>query len=214
MIALIAPEVDVENELDILNQLFNEGLVFYHLRKPNKSLKEYVSYLNSIDSQYHDRIMLHFYHHLADEFNVKGVHLQEQVRLKLGSHLPEYVSSYREKGLTVSSSFHEPEMLKSCETDFDYHLLSPVFSSISKVGYVGRVFNVTGIDKFIVGMGGINVVTIEQTLELGYKGIGVLGSVWNAEQPAENFKNIKSHYEEARRGNLPINQQIASFLSP
>ena len=36
MIVLIAPEKDIKDEITILNQLFEAGLEFYHLRKPEK----------------------------------------------------------------------------------------------------------------------------------------------------------------------------------
>ena len=44
MIVLIAPEKDVANEIEILHQLFEAGLEYYHLRKPFKNLEEHVSY--------------------------------------------------------------------------------------------------------------------------------------------------------------------------
>ena len=37
MIVLIAPEKDTDNEIGTLNQLFEAGLMFFHLRKPNKN---------------------------------------------------------------------------------------------------------------------------------------------------------------------------------
>ena len=51
------------------------------------------------------------------------------------------------------------------------------------------------IDKTIIGMGGVNSETIPQVLELGFKGIGVLGGVWNAENPVESFISIKEKYD-------------------
>ena len=196
MIVLIAPERDIENEVEILHQLFDAGLQYYHFRKPYKNYKEHVAYLNQIDKKYYDRIVVHYFHELSNEFDLKGIHLQEQPRIDLEKGLKDYVDSYKNKGKTVSSSFHEPEVLEACEVKFDYHLLSPVFSSISKVGYEGRGFDVNHIDKLIVGMGGVNSDTIEETLTLGFKGIGVLGGVWNTENSVESFKNIKRHYEE------------------
>lgn len=196
MIVLIAPEKDIENEIVILHQLFDAGLEYYHFRKPHKSFEEHVEYLNQIDSKYHNRIIVHYFHELLDKFNLKGVHLQEQPRIDLGKELKDYVDGYMSKGKTVSSSFHEPEVLDACEVKFDYHLLSPVFSSISKQGYEGRGFDVNHIDKFIVGMGGVNSETISKTLALGFKGIGVLGGVWNASNPVDSFKEIKRVFEE------------------
>ena len=194
MIVLIAPENDIPNEIEILNQLFREGLLVYHLRKPDKNHEEHVAYLNKIDKEYHNRIVVHYFHELINDFNLKGIHFQEQKRIDHIDNPGQYFKNLNMFGKTISSSFHEPEVLKACYFEFDYHLLSPVFSSISKKGYKGKGFDVNHIDKTIIGMGGINVETIEETITLGFKGIGVLGGVWNAENPVESFIEIKTVY--------------------
>lgn len=196
MIVLIAPEKDVTNEIEILHQLFEAGLEYYHLRKPFKDYQEHCAYLNQINSEYHNKIIVHYFHELINEFNLKGIHFQEQKRRDALENGNRYFIGLNMLGKTMSSSFHEPKDIEVCDIEFDYHLLSPVFSSISKKGYEGRGFNVNNIDKSIVGMGGINKETIAQTIELGFKGIGVLGGVWNTENPVESFKEIKRHYEE------------------
>lgn len=195
MIVLIAPEKDVENEIIILHQLFEAGLAYYHLRKPFKSYEEHVSYLNQISEKHHNKIVVHYFHELTNEFNLKGIHFQEQKRRDALENGSRYFIGLNMLGKTMSSSFHEPEELAACDIEFDYHLLSPVFSSISKEGYEGRGFNVTNIDKSIVGMGGINIETIAETIQLGYKGIGVLGGVWNTENPIDSFKKIKDKFD-------------------
>jgi len=226
MMVLISPEIDLKNEIQILHQLFDAGLEFYHFRKPSKSLQEHRDYLNQIDEKHHDKIVTHYFHELANEFNLKGIHLQEQVRIDFGNDLESYVSAYREQSElrqslsqkrsessseavrmsnqkssvakiagSISSSFHDPTELESCKTNFNYHLLSPVFSSISKKGYEGKGFDVTGTKKTIVGMGGVNEDTIEAILKLGYKGIGVLGGVWSTKDPLTAFLRIKKKYD-------------------
>ncbi|MCF2873255.1 MULTISPECIES: thiamine phosphate synthase [unclassified Tenacibaculum] len=199
MIVLIAPEIDIDKEIEILHQLFEEGLMYYHFRKPSKTYEEHVSYLNQINKKYHDRIVTHYFHELINEFDLKGIHFQEQKRIDALENGKEYFIGLNMIGKTMSSSFHEPEELAACDIEFDYHLLSPVFSSISKKGYEGRGFDVSHVDKTIIGMGGINASTIGKTLILGFQGIGVLGGVWNAENPVESFKEIKRSYEESTK---------------
>ncbi|WP_405293293.1 thiamine phosphate synthase [Algibacter sp. Ld11] len=194
MIVLIAPEQDIPNEINILNQLFKNGLEYYHFRKPDKNYKEHITYLNQIDTQYHNRIVVHYHHELINEFNLKGIHFQEQKRIDHIDNPGQYFKSLNMYGKTISSSFHDPKTLQDCNFEFDYHLLSPVFTSISKVGYEGKGFDVNHIDKFIVGMGGINPDTVAQTFKLGFKGIGVLGGVWNSKTPVESFIELTTTY--------------------
>ncbi|MBU2996548.1 thiamine phosphate synthase [Cellulophaga baltica] len=195
MIVVISPEKDVKNEIGILNQLFKAGLEYYHFRKPDKNLQQHCDYLNQVEEIYHNRIVLHCFHELINDFNLKGIHFQEQKRKDHIDNPGRYFKNLKMYGKTISSSFHEPEELEDCYFEFDYHLLSPVFNSISKVGYKGRIFDVNGIDKTIIGMGGVNFKTIPEVLKLGYNGIGVLGGVWNNENPLESFIEIKNQFE-------------------
>ena len=200
MLIVLTSEQNITNEGQLINQLFEEGLPVLHLRKPSFNIDEYRSLLKEIDSKYYQQIVIHEYHELCKEFDLKGIHIQEQPRIDLGDSLQTYVDGFQKTGFyknyTVSSSFHEPEVLQACEINFDYYLLSPVFSSISKQGYEGRGFDVQHIKKTIVGMGGINASTIADAFQLGYKGVGVLGGVWNTKSPVESFKKLKQSYDQ------------------
>lgn len=195
MIVLIAPENDITNEIEILHQLFEEGLEYYHFRKPYKNVEQHRKYLNQIDSKYHNRVVVHLFHELVNEFNLKGIHFQEQKRLDHIDNPGRYFKNLEMYGKTISSSFHELTALEECDFAFDYHLLSPVFSSISKPGYQGRGFDVNHIDKTIIGMGGVTTKNIKTFDTLGYKGIGVLGGIWNSSEPVESFKKMKRYFE-------------------
>ncbi|MCG8750119.1 thiamine phosphate synthase [Tenacibaculum finnmarkense] len=195
MIVLISPEKDVANEMQILHQLFEAGLECYHLRKPSKDYQEHIVYLNQIPEKYHNKIVTHYFHELVNEYSLKGIHFQEQKRRDALENGSRYFIGLQMIGKTMSSSFHEPEELANCDIEFDYHLLSPVFSSISKKGYQGRGFDVNNIDKTIIGMGGITSETISKTLALGFQGIGVLGGVWNSQNAVESFKKIQKEFD-------------------
>ena len=104
----------------------------------------------------------------------------------------------------MSSSFHDPEVLNASNINFDYHLLSPVFSSISKKGYEGKGFDVNHISKSIIGMGGVNAETIHKVYELGYSGVGVLGGIWNSDDIIESFMAISKECNKVRDFNLEL----------
>ena len=152
MLILISPEQDIPNEIAILNQLFAEGLECYHFRKPHKNYQEHCDYLNKIDKKYHNKIVVHYFHELINDFNLKGIHFQEQKRIDHIDNPGQYFKNLNMFGKTISSSFHEPEVVNACHFEFDYHLLSPVFSSISKKGYEGKGFDVNHMDKIIVAL--------------------------------------------------------------
>jgi thiamine-phosphate pyrophosphorylase len=194
MIVIIAPENDLPNEIEILTQLFEAGLEYYHLRKPHKDYTAYSEYINQIDTQYHNKIVVHDYHELINEFKLKGIHFQEQNRIDHIDNPGRYFKGLDMFGKTISSSFHEPKDLENCYFEFDYHLLSPVFSSISKKGHEGRGFNVTHLDKTVIGMGGATADNMKAFDILGYKGVGVLGGIWHSDTPIAVFKSMVAHF--------------------
>lgn len=195
MVVLIAPEREIKDEIAILHQLFDAGLDCYHLRKPTKDDDALAGYLNKIQPMYHDRIVVHQCHRLINVFNLKGIHFPEQLRKDAIDQPSRYFRNLELYGKTISSSFHKIEDVVASDFEFDYHLLSPVYSSLSKEGYEGRGFDVNRIDKPIIGMGGATPANINDFISLGYKGVGVLGGIWNSVSPVENFKAIKSHFE-------------------
>ncbi|WP_372754145.1 thiamine phosphate synthase [Mariniflexile sp.] len=197
MIVLIAPEKDVNNEISILNRLFEAGLTHFHLRKPYKNYQAHCDYLNQIDSKYHNRIITHHFHELINNFNLKGIHFQEAKRRE--STLEMLTNIKTNNLISISSSFHSPQELMACKFNFDYHLLSPVFSSISKQGYQGQGFNVNHItNKTIIGLGGATYKNLFEFDKLGYKGVAVLGSIWHSETPLERFKIMQKHFFKSK----------------
>lgn len=198
MIILISPEETSEHEIATLHQLFEAGLTYFHFRKPVASLQEHIAYLEQVDEQYHRYIMTHNFHReLCAQFNIMGVHLEEAMWRAQGDQLEQYVQSFTITGNIVSSSYHEPEDLASQAVHFAYTLLSPVFSAISKSDMKGRGFDVRHINKNIVGMGGINATTTPDALKLGFKGVGALGGVWNADNPVAAFMEMKTAFAKA-----------------
>ncbi|WP_025742754.1 thiamine phosphate synthase [Aquimarina pacifica] len=199
MLIIITSERELENEADRINTLFENGLEVLHFRKPTLDIQGYRALLTKIKPQFLDRIMLHQFHELCIELGLRGVHIQEQPRLDLDEELGAYVKSFMDKNYKVSSSFHSKEDISNCPVDFEYVLLSPVFSSISKAGYQGKGFDVRDLDKFVVGMGGVNAGTLQAIFDLGYKGVGVLGGVWNTEDYLGSFLEIKKANDELIR---------------
>jgi thiamine-phosphate pyrophosphorylase len=195
VIIVIAPEDDLPKEIDLLTQLFEAGLEHFHLRKPYKNYKAHCEYLNQIEEQYHNKIVVHYHHELINKFKLRGIHFQEQNRIDHIDNPGQYFKGLDMFGKTISSSFHEPKDLEDCYFEFDYHLLSPVFSSISKKGEEGRGFDVSHIDKTIVGMGGVTANNLKAFDTLGYKGVGVLGGVWHSDTPVEVFKLMIAHFK-------------------
>ena len=114
-----------DEETDLVNSLFREGMERLHLRKPGAPEEELAAWLQDIDSQYYKRIVLHDCFPLAKKFALGGVHLN--------SRNPE--APHGIHGMTVSRSCHSIREVIQHKSECDYLFLSPIYDSISKEGY-------------------------------------------------------------------------------
>lgn len=172
MLILFTNKESFSGETDIINNLFQRGLYRLHLKK-DLSRDQMIDFLNRIDSLYHSRIVLHDFYDLCDEFDLAGVNLNQRNLNK--------VQNYK----IVSISCHTLEEVEALENDKEYCFLSPIFNSISKVGYQSN-FDLDVIADLIkrskmkiVALGGITTSNAKQCLKAGFSGVAVLGCLWN-----------------------------------
>ena len=218
MLIVFTSENLIPNESHYINLLFKNGLEILHLRKPGFSIQDYRDLLREINPIYYQQIVIHEYHELCVEFLLKGMHLKEAKRQDLGSKLHDYVFQIQKQytakvarnyvgkekrlpigSLIISSAFHSIKHIEDCDYNFSYYVLSPVFNSISKKGYSGKAFNVSGDNKTIVALGGVCVENMDSLKGLGYKGAAVLGAVWNSENPLTQFLVLQKEWETTNK---------------
>ena len=196
MIIVISYPSPIADEQTIIRQMFDEGLEIFHIRKKEYSEKEMREFVEQIPEKYFDRIVLHSQYHLAEAYNLKGVH----VPVGFNGHHPNR---------TTSISFHSTDEIEMCDKEFEYGFLSPVFDSISKEGYKSK-FDFSELKLFLkdrklahsagaasrqlLALGGIEEDKVEKVKELGFSGIVLLGAIWQSENPLEKFKRIKEQW--------------------
>lgn len=59
MLIVISNPLPIKGEHKIINQLFDEGLVFFHLYKPSFSKEETENFIQQISIEYRNKIVLH-----------------------------------------------------------------------------------------------------------------------------------------------------------
>ncbi len=105
--------------------------------------------------------------------------------------------------------FHSLKELEDCKEKYEYAFLSPIFDSISKVGYKSKFSHrlhkfsqikselISAISgKNIIALGGIDEDKIETCRKLGFAGVAVLGAIWQSKNPLEKFKRIKEKWQK------------------
>ncbi|WP_442847237.1 thiamine phosphate synthase [Leeuwenhoekiella sp. H156] len=195
MLVVITAEVFFTDEIFQIKQLIDLGLKTVHIRKPKASYSELKSWFQEFEPQYLAAMMLHQHHTLVEEFCCKGMHFKEKQRNVQAHTFKSKVKILKNKGFQVSTSFHEINELKFHAALFDYCFLSPVFKSISKTGYEGKLFEVHDISQKIIALGGITSEKIAKVHQRGFSGVAVLGAIWLSEKPIDAFTKIKRDYE-------------------
>ncbi|QEK51239.1 thiamine phosphate synthase [Pedobacter aquae] len=192
-LVVISNPVEVYDEVDLVKQLFNNGLTKFHFRKPKATLEQCKDFLNAFDKADLAKIALHQFHHLVKDFDIKHLHFKERDR-HYSSSLE--LAQLKLEGFTLSTSIHDAKDIQTL-AHFDYAFLGPVFNSISKIGYMAKShdnwINALKRNDFpVFAVGGVEKANIQQLNALEFKGAAVLGAIWEAVNPVEEFKLLKS----------------------
>ena len=189
MIVITNP-ISISNEIKIIHSLFEEGLSFLHVRKPDFSETEMESFLLEIGLEYRNRLVLHSHHHLAKKMNINQLHFSEKERNLMSGKFLNPIKCH-------STSVHNIDDFNALKHNFEYVFLSPIFPSISKPNYTPKINHFktlkhrTNFDTKLVALGGISAENIQQTLENGFDNVALLGTLWNSNNPLENFKKCQ-----------------------
>jgi thiamine-phosphate pyrophosphorylase len=195
---VISNPILVANEISIIHSLFEEGMLLFHVRKPNFEISEMKQFLLTINLKYRERLVLHSHHHLAKEFDIKRIHFSESERKAsiINSNKLSF-DQLNGHGFRLSTSVHAIEDFNTLDNSFNYAFLSPVFPSISKENYTSKTDLFEEIkqrENFktqLVALGGMNKNTINQTLENGFDRVALLGAIWNSKNPIKKFTSCQ-----------------------
>jgi len=181
-------------EAAIIRQLFDEGLELFHLRKPEADEQAVRQLIEAIPAEYRDRIVMHGFFHLMEEYGIHRWHFREEHRMQTGE---EELVQLKEKGYTLSTSVHDLQTLQQLPSQFTYAFFSPVFDSISKQQYkgvAGEGFYLNEEQKplQVIALGGIDADNVSKLVAMNFDGAALLGSIWNEPlNAAANFKKTK-----------------------
>lgn len=182
---VISHEFDVEREILLVNELFNQGMQLFHLRKPVWDVDTQRHFLEQIKPEFREKISVHQHHETIEEFGLKYHHVKEKQRK----------DAKKEQGLIYSTSFHDPKIIEAEAPGFGYYFLSPVFDSISKKNYTAKfgddfILNPNQPGK-VFALGGVKKDNVAKVFERGFYGAAVLGAIWyDTESAIKNFKEL------------------------
>ena len=175
IIAITTPKVDNKDVL-LIKRLLEGGIDIIHLRKPESDIHACRQLLKALTKEERERIIVHDFPELYDEFSLKGIHINRNV-----SSLPNDYIGFRTR------SCHSLEEVRHYKKEYDYLFLSPIFDSISKVGYRAgfrkeelQEASMKGIiDEKVVALGGVTFESIAYLKGLNFGGVAMIGGIYN-----------------------------------
>ena len=174
LIAISWPEF-FDGEAEIINSLFESGLITLHLRKPDAKETDINRLIHRINPEYHDRLTMHYYPQIAEQFELGGYHISQG-----RADAPEDWCG------RLSASRHTLTEVEQTAAEMDYVFLSPIFDSISKHGYsaafskerLREAKEQNIINHKVIALGGISPSMMPQVAEMGFGGAAILGGLW------------------------------------
>lgn len=183
---IISPEENVKNETDLINLFFEQGLDLFHIRKPTFSNLDLISYVFGIKDEYKDKLVVHQHFETAIHVGLHRFHIKENVRKNESFSFNE--------NLIYSTSTHSIEDFNMLENIWEYAFISPIFPSISKIGYgknsqiLSDLKQRTNYKTKLIGLGGITPENQYLAYESGVEAVAFLGSIWENENPLKMFE--------------------------
>lgn len=196
-IILVTSSEESDSELTRILDLFKQGLSVMHLRKPKWKSAQVEDLIRSIPEEYHKRIVIHGHYDLAFKYNLKGIHLRRRHRSSsLRNRLRRLRYKLKRPSLTISCTFHSLQSLKENSAQYDYVLLSSVFSAASHYSAddssgVNLLKNIIATSSNrVFAYGGISEERIPVIKAAGFSGVVLSGLIWNQESDSAQVLDL------------------------
>ena len=188
IIAITVPKM-IEEDAYLISNLLKMGIHSIHLRKPEATINECRQLLTKLTDAERAKIIIHDYPELYTEFSLKGIHINKNI-----TSLPDGYNGFKTR------SCHSFDEIERYKTEYDYLFLSPIFDSISKVGYKSGFTkeellkaSTSGIiDHKVIALGGVTLDKLPYLKQLNFGGIAMIGGIYNTDI-LNNLPNLNSY---------------------
>ena len=205
-VVVITEPVFWRGEVDALRLLLQLGVTYIHLRKPGATEEDMRTFLSSFSFEEKQKMVLHDYPNLAQEFCCGGIHHNSR-----NCSVP---SGWKGR---LSRSCHTISEVKQHKCNYDYLFLSPIFDSISKQNYrqsfskeeleVARKVGV--IDDSVLALGGMTQERLSEIFLLGFGGAVFLGDIWRKKRSPDFVSYVQTIIKSSQLMHLPVVLSVA-----
>lgn len=192
---------NIENEHIILGKMLDMGLESLHVRKPKLSEENLKNYLDQFSKAHRKKIIIHTHHNLMMHFELKGIHVSKRHRNKKLKFLIDKLKFRLRRGsFVMGTSCKSLSSMDEIYPDFDYVMLSPVFTNPHghrpsfNLGTLKRI--IPHYPGKVIARGGATLDSIEKAHELKFAGIAFQRFIWDHPEPVQTFEKIVNRFHE------------------
>lgn len=182
-------------ELDIIHKAFENGLDLLYVFKPKFTHREMEEFILSIDSKYHNRLIIATYTDLAEKYKTRGYLVEKD---KFGSFfynlfiLKPFLK--RNPDMWIFSQVKQISQLETLDKRAKHVFIYPVFienynDNIIKLVDSTRL-NAMKDERRVYAMGGVSINRIKETEKLGFSGFVLQSAIWRSPKPIDSFLSI------------------------
>ena len=196
LIVMTQPTFFVEED-KIMTALFEEGLDTLHINKPDSEPLYAERLLSLLPKRYYDDIVVHQHYYLKQEYDLKGIHINEPE-----TPTPEGFRKH------VTRSTKNIDDLKGMKKQCDYVMLHSLFDSLHNdyqasltVDQVREAKKKGLVDKKVYALGGMSLENVQVAKDLGFGGVVICGDLWNrfSIQHETDFHALIEHFRKLRK---------------
>jgi len=202
---------NIENEIEIISQLLDNGADYLYIRKPELDDYSLVDFVESIPEKYWKQCVSTSLI-ITKEFDLGGYHFTHDIVQKNEKYNEKVLDWLHSNNKVSSVSAHTIEDIKRYTGKFKHVIVSPLFPSISKENHSYdwnmedlRIQNsefrfkseIINHKSEFFAVGGVDESKISTIKNLNFDGIGLLGALWKEPENAVNimlnlFQHLKS----------------------
>lgn len=197
IVMLYTPEDYVENEVENIQYMLDNGADYLFIRKPHMDDFSLVDYMEKFESKYYAR-MISTSLILCKEFDMAGYHFTRDIWLKNINYNTKILDWLRLNNKISSKSAHNMDEIKTLNKIFKLLIISPIYKSITKDNYFypwnyrELGIEVANSSAQCYAVGGIDASNIDTLSTMNFTGVGLLGGIWqNQQEPKIAFEQIK-----------------------
>ena len=174
----ITSRLVLDNDALLIIGLLEKGIDIVHLRKPDADISQCRKILAELPESIRNKIIIHDFPELYYEFDLKGIHVNKNV-----TSLPSDYTGFKTR------SCHSLDEIIAHRNNFNYLFLSPIFDSISKVGYSSAFSHEVLlqaahdgiIDERVIALGGVSLDKLPYLKSLNFGGAAMIGAIYNTQ---------------------------------